>query len=136
MIALLIGGLIFFLVSGTSFDDIFQSSADRTASYYDETFESDSYSEDTAAKRTTSTTRATTEADAETGEYYRVSVGKNNRLSLRAQPDENSKKLDRIDSGTRLYITEIRGNWGKTTYDGESGWVCLRMDGDTYCVKE
>lgn len=76
---------------------------------------------------------STSEAD---GTWYHVSVGKGNRLSLRAQPDEDSRKLDRIDNGTRLKITETRGNWGKTTYTGQTGWVCINQDGDQYVVKE
>lgn len=72
------------------------------------------------------------------GEYYIVAVGKNNRLSLRSSPNDDSAKLDRINNGTRLLITEVQGNWGKTTYNGKTGWVCIQNseDGDVYLQKE
>lgn len=70
------------------------------------------------------------------GDYYIVSVGKGNRLSLRLAPSTESEKLDRIDNGTRLYIIAVQGNWGQTSYNGKTGWVCLQENGDQYCVKE
>ncbi|MBQ8469421.1 MAG: SH3 domain-containing protein, partial [Clostridia bacterium] len=132
--ALLIGAGAFFLVSGITPASLFSSSSSGTSAQTTASSGS-SYSESTDYEETTSrtTTQTTTEPD---GTYYRVSVGRNNRLSLRALPDEDSTKLDRIDNGTGLYITELRGNWGRTTYDGQSGWVCISKDGDTYCVKD
>lgn len=72
------------------------------------------------------------------GEYYIVTVGHYNRLSLRLAPSDDSEKLGKIDNGTRLLITEVRGNWGQTTYDGQTGWVCIQNseDGDVYLQKE
>lgn len=133
LVALVVGVLVFFLVSGMSLSDITGKVTGESPTSVSETYETPKPTEE----RTTEPDIDEDEPEAEeTGEYYRVSVGRNNRLSLRALPDEDSTKLDRIDNGTRLYITEVRGNWGRTTYDGESGWVCLRKDGDTYCVKD
>ena len=72
------------------------------------------------------------------GEYYIVTVGHYNRLSLRLAPSDDSEKLDRIENGTRLLITEVQGNWGQTTYNGQTGWVCIQNseDGDVYLQKE
>ena len=70
------------------------------------------------------------------GAYYRVDVGYDNRLFFRAEPNENATILDRINNGERLFITEVRNNWGRTSYGGSSGWVCLSKNGDDYCVRE
>ena len=87
------------------------------------------------AGQTASTTMSSVQGN---GEYYVVAVGKNNRLSLRSAPNDDAEKLDRINNGTRLLITEIQGNWGKTTYNGKTGWVCIHNseDGDVYLQKE
>ena len=76
--------------------------------------------------------------NATEGEYYIVTVGHYNRLSLRLAPSDDSEKLDRIENGTRLLITEVQGNWGQTTYNGQTGWVCIQNseDGDVYLQKE
>lgn len=137
VITLLIGALTFFLVSGLSPSDLFGSNS-KINYATNQTYE-DSEEKNTESTTKTTTTESTTqvydEAEAD-GVYYRVSVGYGNRLSFRALPDEDSTKLNRINNGTLLYITEVHGNWGKTTFEGESGWVCLRKDEDTYCVKE
>lgn len=154
VVALLAAALIFFLVSGTSLSDLTGTSSNGEYSYsYGETadqtekqttkeasFEEDYDEPETTTRRKTTEKRTTATDEDETptgdGAYYRVSVGSGNRLSFRAKPDEDSTKLNRIDNGTRLYITEISGNWGKTTYDGETGWVCMTQDGDRYVVKD
>ena len=52
-------------------------------------------------------------------------------LNFRAEPNTNCDILDKISYGTELEITEIANDkWGKTTYNGMSGWVSL-----DYCVK-
>lgn len=68
------------------------------------------------------------------GKYYVVSVGDGNRLSFRSEPNEDATKLDRIDNGTRLLVTEVQNNWGLTTYNGRTGWVCIQNEDGTYCV--
>ena len=70
------------------------------------------------------------------GAYYRVSVGRGNRLSLRLAPTSDSQRLDRIDNGSLLYITTVQGNWCQTVYNGKTGWVCLSENGEAYCVIE
>lgn len=100
---------------------LMEARVDRTHSdYYEEETYIDDTDEDTAYEND--------------GDYYIVTVGTNNRLSLRAEPSEYSAKLDRIDNGSRLYIDEIDGNWGHTTYGDQEGWVCMSENGDTYCT--
>lgn len=70
------------------------------------------------------------------GAYYRVDVGYDNHLFFRAEPNEDATILDRLNNGERLYITDVRNNWGYTTFGGNSGWVCLSKNGNDYCVKE
>lgn len=79
----------------------------------------------------------TTEPQAQPqGAYYRVDVGYDNHLFFRAEPNEDATILDRLNNGERLYITDVRNNWGYTTFGGNSGWVCLSKNGNDYCVKE
>lgn len=140
LVALLAAALIFLLVSGTSLSELTgkRTNGEYSYSYYSEkTTASEVESWDEDETETTRAKETSKEVEPEdNGEYYRVAVGSGNRLSFRAKPDEDSTKLDRIDNGTRLYITEIRGNWGKTTYGGETGWVCMTQDGDRYVVKD
>lgn len=134
LVALLAGALVFLLVSGTSLSDLTgkKNSGEYSYSYASDKTASSEVEPSEAVEPETTRVKETSAK----GEYYRVSVGSGNRLSLRAKPDEDSAKLDRIDNGTRLYITEIRGNWGKTTYDGETGWVCMTQNGDRYVVED
>lgn len=58
----------------------------------------------------------------ETGNYrVSASIG----VNLRAGAGTSYSKLDAIPYNTVLSISEISGNWGKTTYCGQTGWVCL-----------
>lgn len=91
----------------------------KTDYYEEETYEEETLDED---------------AYEEDGDYYIVTVGTNNRLSLREEPSEYSTKLDRIENGTRLFIDELDGNWGHTKYNGQEGWVCISENGDLYCT--
>jgi len=60
----------------------------------------------------------------------RVTGGK---LYLREEPSANCDWLCRIPDGTIITITEELGEWGKTTYKRNEGWVMLqflqRLDG-------
>ncbi len=94
---------------------------DRTETNY---YEEETYSDDTDENTIYN----------EDGDYYIVTVGTNNRLSLREEPSEYSAKLDRIDNGTRLFIDEVDGNWGHTSYNDQEGWVCISENGDIYCT--
>ena len=52
-------------------------------------------------------------------------------LNFRSEPTTASSVLGQLPYGTELEITEIaNGKWGKTTYNGKSGWVSL-----DYCTK-
>lgn len=46
-------------------------------------------------------------------------------LRLRSGPGTDYDKLDLIPDKTLLEIREISGEWGKTVYNGKSGWVFL-----------
>lgn len=47
-------------------------------------------------------------------------------LKLRKQPSQNADWVCRIPDGTVITITEEDGEWGRTTYNSESGWVMLK----------
>jgi mannosyl-glycoprotein endo-beta-N-acetylglucosaminidase len=46
-------------------------------------------------------------------------------LCLRESNSTDTEKLDVIGMGTKIDIVSIDGNWGKTVYNGQIGWVCL-----------
>lgn len=47
-------------------------------------------------------------------------------LNFRAGPTTSSASIGMFSSGTVLEITEVSaGKWGKTTYNGKTGWVSL-----------
>ncbi len=56
------------------------------------------------------------------GDYV---VDSSNGLNLRQTPSTDSEVLCAIPDKTRLKITEITDNWGKTVYQGKEGWICL-----------
>ncbi len=62
--------------------------------------------------------------DQPTGAYLTT-----DRLNLRANAGTDHTVLLVIPSETRIDITEVTGGWGKTTYDGQTGWVSMR-----YCT--
>ncbi|MDD6265524.1 MAG: S-layer homology domain-containing protein [Clostridia bacterium] len=51
-------------------------------------------------------------------------------LNVRAQPTTDSRIISQVEYGTLLTITDFYGNWGKTTVNGQNGWVFM-----TYCKK-
>jgi uncharacterized protein YgiM (DUF1202 family) len=67
------------------------------------------------------------------GKYNVTTNGGN--LILRAQPSTSAQQLALIPNGTSLIITEFNGDWGKTTYNGQTGWVNMGwvtyVSGDT-----
>lgn len=91
---------------------------------------------DTSSQSPGTVTQSGVSSSSESGTYYVVTVGKGNRLSFRSEPNENASKLDRIDNGTRLLITEVQDGWGKTTFNNQTGWVCLHNEDGIYCLKE
>lgn len=46
-------------------------------------------------------------------------------LRIRPNPSTEGEHLGSIPYGTTVTVTEISENWGKTVYDGVSGWICL-----------
>ncbi len=46
-------------------------------------------------------------------------------LNMRSGAATSYSKVGAIASGTNFVVTKISGNWGYTTCNGKSGWVCL-----------
>lgn len=46
-------------------------------------------------------------------------------LNLRTSYDENAQWILTMPMDTNIYISEIHGSWGKTTYNGRTGWCHL-----------
>ena len=62
----------------------------------------------------------------ETADLY--AVGRyitNSVMNFRSGPSISAEPIDSIPVNTRLYVTEVRGIWGQTTYGGKTGWVNL-----------
>jgi len=64
-----------------------------------------------------------------TGKYV-VSTG-SSALNMRSGPGTSYGKVGSIPSGTTINVTKVDGAWGKTSYNGTSGWVALN-----YCEKK
>lgn len=54
---------------------------------------------------------------------YRVNVS--DSLLFRSGPGQNNDMIGSFGNGTVLTINEVCGSWGKTTYNGRAGWICL-----------
>lgn len=52
-------------------------------------------------------------------------VDSSDGLNLRQSASTDSSILIAIPDKVRLEVTEIADNWGKTTYQGKEGWICL-----------
>lgn len=46
-------------------------------------------------------------------------------LNIRSGASTSYSKVGAIASGTNFVVTQVDGNWGKTTCNGVTGWVCL-----------
>ena len=46
-------------------------------------------------------------------------------LNIRSGASTSYSKVGTIASGTNFVVTQVDGNWGKTTCNGATGWVCL-----------
>lgn len=46
-------------------------------------------------------------------------------LALREGPSISDTKINSIAEGTEVTVTEIKNDWGKVTYRGESGWISM-----------
>lgn len=54
---------------------------------------------------------------------YKVSA--TDGLNIRSGAGTSYSKLDAINYNTSITVTQVNGNWGKITYDGVTGWICL-----------
>ncbi len=54
---------------------------------------------------------------------YKINVSSS--LNLRSGPDTSYSKVTSLYNGTVVTVTEISGDWGKTTYNGKTGWINL-----------
>ena len=59
---------------------------------------------------------------------YRVSASSG--VNMRSGAGTSYSIVSAIPYGTVITVTQTSGNWGKTTYNGKTGWVCL-----DYCTK-
>jgi len=55
---------------------------------------------------------------------YKVNTNGTN-LMLRSGPNGSYDIVARVPDTTLLNVTQVNDNWGYTTYNGASGWVCL-----------
>ncbi len=61
--------------------------------------------------------------------YEGYSVGDyttTDNLWLREGAGTDYSKVDLIPKGTRVTVDAIDGEWGRTSYEGQDGWICLR----------
>ena len=58
---------------------------------------------------------------------YKINVSQG--VNLRSGPSTGYSVLTAIPNGTTVYVSEISSNWGKTSYNGNAGWICL-----DYCL--
>ena len=58
--------------------------------------------------------------------YASVFNTENEGLTLKSSADINSSRIGNVPEGTALKIDRISGDWGHTSYNGQSGWVALR----------
>ncbi len=54
---------------------------------------------------------------------YRITTSAG--LNMRSGPGTGYKKVTAIPYNTTVNVTKISGNWGQTSYNGRSGWICL-----------
>lgn len=56
------------------------------------------------------------------------SVGKyvtTSKLNLRESPSTTANIKDVLDINKKVEVTEVSKNWGKVSYSGKTGWICL-----------
>ena len=57
-------------------------------------------------------------------------------LRIRDGADTQYDSLGLVPNGVLVTVTEIRDNWGKITYDGVTGWICLDYTEQETCDEE
>lgn len=70
-----------------------------------------------------------TPEDSESADYADGIYDTIDNLNLRSSPALDGVIHTVIPNGTRLEVVETAGEWGKCTWNGTEGWVCLR-----YCT--
>ncbi len=63
------------------------------------------------------------------GEYKVGNYITTDNLKLRSGNGTEFEWLDTIPYGTTLSVTEVINNWGRTSYNGKEGWICLDYAG-------
>ena len=60
------------------------------------------------------------------GSWWKVeTLSSAQEINFREEPGENQPVICKIPEKTELKITEYQNGWGKTEYEGSSGWVML-----------
>ena len=58
---------------------------------------------------------------------YVINTNTGSGLNMREKPSvSGAKKGKSIPNGTKLFITQFQNGWGRTTYNGEEGWVMMK----------
>ncbi len=65
------------------------------------------------------------ESSEDTGEFKKGIYKTDERLNLRKSATTSSDSLNIVPAGTELEITSVSGSWGKTTYNGITGYIYL-----------
>lgn len=60
-------------------------------------------------------------ADYTEGEYITVAA----QLNVRSGPATSYARLGRLPAGSRVSVSEVRGEWGKIVYEGRTAWISL-----------
>lgn len=88
----------------------------------------------TTSTYTQLTTQSTTNANGTSDDYttgtYMVNTGSSN-LNIRGTASEDGSIVGKVPGNTRVSVTSVSGNWGRVTYNGTTGWICL-----DWCVKQ
>lgn len=60
------------------------------------------------------------------GAWWKVETLSSAReINFREEAGTEKRSMGKIPEKTKLYITEFRNGWGKTEYEGKTGWVML-----------
>ena len=60
-------------------------------------------------------------ATYEEGEYITLAAS----LRVRSGPSTAYAQLGKLPNGSRVTVTEVRGEWGRITFGGREAWICL-----------
>lgn len=47
-------------------------------------------------------------------------------LAMRAEPKTKSKRVAKLARGTVVYVSQLNGDWGYVSYNGQHGWVAIK----------